>query len=90
MNRLVPTRVTAVFASLVIATCVTWWLGSQHSHTGQGLRIAVVMTVSIAFAKIYFIGQDFMELRHAPRGLRAAFAVWVIVVGGAAAGLCVL
>jgi hypothetical protein len=90
MNRVVPNVVTAVFVGLVIATCVTWWLGGHHSLAGQTLRIAVVVTVVIAFSKIYFIGQDFMELRHAPRGLRAAFTAWVIVVGAAAAGLYVL
>jgi Prokaryotic Cytochrome C oxidase subunit IV len=84
-----PRRVTVVFACLVIATCVTWWLGSGHGLSGGALRFAVGVTIVIAFAKIYFIGQDFMELRHAPTALRAAFAAWVLVISVAAVGLYV-
>lgn len=90
MKPVVPARVTVVFACLVIATCVTWWLGSGHSLTGQALRISVGATIVIAFAKIYFIGQDFMELRRAPRTLRTAFATWVIMIAGVAVGLYVI
>jgi hypothetical protein len=90
MIRVAPRRVTVVFACLVIATCVTWWLGSGHGLSGGTLRFAVAATIVIAFAKIYFIGQDFMELRHAPTALRAAFATWVIVISLAAVGLYVL
>jgi hypothetical protein len=90
VSRLAPRRVTVVFACLVIATCVTWWLGSGHALSDGTLRFAVAATIAIAFAKIYFIGHDFMELRHAPTALRAAFATWVIVISLAAVGLYVV
>ena len=88
MNTTVPRRVTVVFAGLVVATCITWWLGSRSSATGVGL--AAALTVLIASAKIYFIGRDFMELRSAPPGLRAAFKVWVGAVAVAAVALVVV
>jgi hypothetical protein len=87
VNGTVPRRVTVVFAGLVVATCITWWLGSRSSATGVGL--AAALTVLIACAKIYFIGRDFMELRSAPSVLRAAFNVWVGVVAVAAIALVV-
>lgn len=90
MNGAVPRRVTVVFAGLVVATCITWWLGSGSSPTRNALGLAVSLTVLIAFAKIYFIGHDFMELRSAPRGLRAAFTVWVGAVAVAAIALVVV
>ena len=89
MNGAAPRRVTVVFACLVIATCVTWWLGSGHSLSGAALRLSVAATIVIAFAKIYFVGKDFMELRHAPTALRTAFSTWVIVISLAAVGLYV-
>jgi hypothetical protein len=52
--------------------------------------VAVTLTILIAFAKIYFIGRDFMELRSAPPGLRAAFNVWVGAVAVAAVALLVV
>jgi Prokaryotic Cytochrome C oxidase subunit IV len=85
-----PRRVTVVFAGLVVATCVTWWLGSRSSPTGDGLGLAAMLTVLIASAKIYFIGRDFMELRSAPSILRTAFNVWVGVVAVAAIALVVV
>ncbi|MDT5279717.1 MAG: hypothetical protein QOJ20_912 [Mycobacterium sp.] len=86
----IPVRVTAVFAGLVVATCVTWWLGSGGSHGQRSASVAVTLTVVIAFSKIYFVGADFMELRVAPRALRAGFAAWVAVVSVAAILLVVL
>ena len=88
MNGTAPRRVTVVFAGLVVATCVTWWLGSG-SPTGSGLGLAATLTVLIASTKIYFIGRDFMELRSAPSILRTAFNVWVVVVAVAAIALVV-
>jgi hypothetical protein len=88
VNGIVPRRATVVFAGLVVATCVTWWLGSRSSATGVGL--AAALTVLIASAKIYFIGRDFMEMRSAPSVLRAAFNVWVAVVAVAAIALVVV
>jgi hypothetical protein len=85
-----PRRVTAVFAGLVVATCTTWWLGSESSLTGSGLGVAATLTILVAFAKIFFIGRDFMELRAAPSVLRVGFNVWVGVVGAAAVALVVV
>jgi hypothetical protein len=89
VNGAVPRRVTVVFAGLVVATCITWWLGSGSSPTGNGVSLAATLTVLIASAKVYFIGRDFMELRSAPSVLRAAFNVWVGVVAVAAIALVV-
>jgi hypothetical protein len=52
--------------------------------------VAVTLTILIAFAKIYFIGRDFIELRCAPSVLRTAFTVWVGVVAVAAVALVVV
>jgi hypothetical protein len=90
MNGAVPSRVTVVFAGLVVATCITWWLGSASSLTGGALGLAAILTILIAFAKIYFIGRDFMELRDAPLVLRTVFTLWVGVVAVAAASLVVV
>jgi hypothetical protein len=85
-----PRRVSTVFAGLVIATCITWWLGSESSLTGGVLQLAATLTILIAFTKVYFIGREFMELRAAPSVLRVAFTVWVSVVAAAAVALVVV
>jgi hypothetical protein len=78
-----------VFAGLVVATCITWWLGSESSLMGGGFGLAATLTILIAFAKVFFIGRDFMELRAAPFALRAAFTLWVGAVAVAAIALVV-
>jgi len=90
VNGALPRRVTMVFAGLIIATCITWWLGSESTLTGPALGMAATLTILIAFTKVYFIGRDFMELRCAPSGLRAAFNVWVGAVAVAAIALVVI
>lgn len=84
-------RVNAVFAGLVLATCLTWWLGSgTGAGSGGGFELAATLTIVIAFAKIFFIGTDFMELREAPMALKAVFSVWVAGVSTAAVALVVI
>ena len=90
MNGAVSSRVTVVFASLVVAACITWWLGSLSSLTGGALGLAASLTILIAFAKIFFIGRDFMELHAAPKILRCAFGIWVGVVAASAVALVVV
>lgn len=90
MNGTIPRRVTAVFAGLVLATCLTWWLGSMSSLTGGVLGVTATLTIMIALAKVYFIGREFMELREAPLLLRAVFTVWVGAFAAAAVALVVL
>jgi hypothetical protein len=86
----VPDRVTAVFAGLVVATCVTWWLGSESSLTGGRFELAAVLTISIACTKIFYIGADFVELRAAPAVLRTVYITWVGVFAAAAIALVVV
>ncbi|MBF6149559.1 cytochrome C oxidase subunit IV family protein [Nocardia nova] len=80
----IPRRATWVWIGLVAATCVTWWFGADHPLAAISVKFATGGAVAIAFAKAYFIGSEFMELRSAPVILRRAFAGWVTVVGGAA------
>jgi hypothetical protein len=86
----VTVRVNVVFAGLVLATCLTWWLGSGTSLMGGGFEVAATLTIVIAFAKIFFIGMDFMELRAAPTVLKAVFTFWVAAVAVAAIALVVI
>jgi cytochrome c oxidase subunit IV len=90
VNITLPSRVTVVFAGLVLATCITWWLGSMSSLTGGAFGLAATLTILIAFAKIYFIGRDFMELRDAPFVLRTVFSLWVCVIAVAAVAFVVV
>ena len=67
------------WALLMLATAVSWWLGSDHGLVGDAAGLAVAIIAVVAFVKVYLVGMYFMELRHAPRVLRLAFNAWVVL-----------
>jgi len=88
MISLLRSPITAVWSILILATLLSWWLGTDHGlgsgadHTGATLAILVV-----AFVKVRCVGLYFMELRDAPLPLRLAFEAYVAVVCGGVIGL---
>lgn len=81
MSDLFRHRATAVWAVLVSATFISWILGASHGAEGAGVRAATAVVLVIAFAKVRWVGLDFMELRDAALSLRVAFELWVLGVG---------
>jgi uncharacterized membrane protein len=86
MRAAVPVRPTAVWLTLVAATLLTWWLGTDHPFSDQSGRLAASIAIVVAFVKVTMVGWDFMDLRRAPTFLKSAFLSWLVVVGAA----CVL
>ena len=78
----IPRRATIVWLGLVLATVVTLWLGSRHPFAATSIGLAASIAIAIGIGKAAFIGLEFMELRHAPPGLRYAFLAWCAAVGG--------
>jgi hypothetical protein len=62
---------------LVVATCVTWWLGADHPMARD---LSASAAVVVAAAKVGLIAQDFMGLGTAPRRLSAVFYGWLSCV----------
>lgn len=80
-ERLLPARTVIVWGVLVLATLVSWYLGTDHGFSSKdGQSVATSIVLVVAFVKIRFIASDFMELRHAPAGLRRAFDLWIVAV----------
>jgi hypothetical protein len=75
--------VTVVWAVLMIATVISWWLGDGHGAT----KLAAVAVIVTGFMKVALIGENFMELRTAPWQLRAAFHGWCLLVPAALCGI---
>lgn len=75
---------TLVWFGLIAATLMSWIVGVGH---GLGEGFAGLVILLIAFVKVRFVGRYFMELRHAPLGLAAAFDAWIVVVAATLIGL---
>ncbi len=65
---------------LVVATGIGWWLGHASQSGGQGERLATAGVIIVAFIKVWIVGFQFMELRHAPRWLRLGYDAWTVVI----------
>jgi apolipoprotein N-acyltransferase len=87
LTALLRHRTTVIWLLLVVATCVSWWLGTSHGFGVHDHAAAGVVILTVAFVKVRFVGLDFMELRDAPLPLRAVFETYVLVVYGVVAGL---
>ena len=72
MFKLLCTAVTPVWALLMVATGVSWWLGTVVGHS-----TVIIMTIS--FFKCFLVGMFFMELIHAPQPLRVVFSIWCTI-----------
>ena len=83
LSTLLRARSTVVWAALVVATVVSWAVGSEH---GTGSLVALLV-LGVAMIKVRFVGLDFMELRHAPLPLRAAFDGYCVVLWGVLTGM---
>jgi hypothetical protein len=78
---------TVTWAVLMVATVVSWTLGTRHDVFGGGPRLATVGVLVIAFVKVFLVGRQFMELREAPRLLQLFFNGWCVVVCSVIVGL---
>jgi hypothetical protein len=76
-------RSTVVWIVLLVATIVSWAVGSEH---GTGSTIAVVV-LGVAVFKVRYVGLDFMELRQAPLLLRGVFECYCVVLWCVLAGM---
>ena len=80
MTALLRTKATAVWVFLILATTVSWMLGTDHGFGRNGHTLASVVILLIAFIKVRLIGLYFMELREAPILLKGLFQAYCVVV----------
>lgn len=80
---LVRNRAGISWLLLVAATVISWAVGAEH---GTGSMVVLVV-LAIAALKVRLVGLDFMELRHAPIPLRAAFELYCFTIWAVLSGL---
>lgn len=72
-------RAATVFAILVALSVIAWFVVNSPVYTSWELVGCALLVVGLF--KAWLVGYDFMEIRHAPVVLRAAFLVWLLVTG---------
>ena len=87
MKALIQSSATLVWAVLMLATGLSWWLGThQGSGAASGGGSATIVMMLVAFFKVRLVIMHFMEVRDAPLPLRLACEGWVIVTCSAVLG----
>ena len=74
--------------ALVVATLIAWWVGTDHGLDDP--TAAAALLLGVAVVKIYLIGMEFMELRHADVRLRRGFEAYCALVGLGLIGMLVI
>jgi uncharacterized membrane protein YhaH (DUF805 family) len=77
MWKLVNTPVTYVCFLLVLATTLSLVTARDIDPIGGSGSSAIILI--IAFIKISFVGQYFMEIRHAPGFMKLIFNLWCLI-----------
>lgn len=78
MKALLLSRVTAVWALLIIATTLSWQLG--HGAGFDDTRQAGAAILVVTFIKVRLVMRDFMEIRHAPRWMKLIGDAWIVLI----------
>ena len=79
---------TLTWLLLVVATGIGWWFGQTAQSTQGNVSLAVSGVIIMAFVKIWLVGFQFMELKHAPRWLRHTFDAWCVAICAALLIIC--
>ena len=88
MNVLLRNRATPVWILLVLCTGLSWWLGGiTESADALNIRYVSTAMIIVAFIKVRFVIQYFMEVRTAAVALKLLCDAWVLIVFFAIIGL---
>ncbi|KAB2895908.1 MAG: cytochrome C oxidase subunit IV family protein [Burkholderiaceae bacterium] len=72
-------RIDTIWAALLCATALTWWLGESGAAVRAGLATACAV-LGLSALKGTLIVLDYMELRHAPALWRRLLLGWLAAV----------
>ncbi len=87
MKAVLQSSVTLVWVVLMLATGLSWWLGTRPGSGAEtGSASATIVLMLVAFFKVRLVIMYFMEVHGAPLPLRLACEGWVIATCGAILG----
>lgn len=76
------------WALLVLLSLASYWLGTDHGVSDKTAACAILLAV--ATGKVYLIGSEFMELRHADTRLLRAFQGYCLVLAVGLIGMLIV
>lgn len=89
-NRFLSNGTNVAWLILMVATGIGWWLGHTNRSGGEGLKLATAGVIIVSFIKVWVVGFQFMELKHAPWWLKHIYNAWVLGITIALVIICVV
>jgi hypothetical protein len=85
---LINKRLLLVWLILCAITLMYIWIDGAADSNGVLMAgtAGTVLAIGLALVKVRIIMREFMEVRHAPRFLRALTDLWIVVMAGALLG----
>ena len=80
IRTLVRTSSSLVWLVLFLLTLTAWFLGTDHGFNSDNHVSVSIGIFAVAVFKLRLVGLYFMELRDAPRSLRALFEGYCVVL----------
>jgi hypothetical protein len=81
VTRSLRDRLFLVWILLIAVTLLSSMIGGAHGFvsTGHGAE-ATFVVLAIAFAKVWLVMANFMDVRGAPRALKLVCLAWLLIV----------
>lgn len=91
MRDLILSSTTVVWAILMFAAGLSWWMGADHGlgNSTTPAQVTIVLML-VAFFKVRLVIRRFMEVLEAPLPLKLITDGWIVVVCSAVIGLRLL
>jgi hypothetical protein len=80
MTTLIRNRLTIVWALLTTVTVVSWLVARDGGASHQLNATVTTVVLLIAAMKTYLVIQEFMEVRRAPKWLKATTSGWLLAL----------
>lgn len=89
MNSFLHKGSNVAWVVLMVATAIGWWLGNANQSGSESVKLATAGVIIVSFIKVWVVGFQFMELKHAPWWLRHIYDAWVVLISIALVVICV-
>jgi hypothetical protein len=74
-------RLSIAWLLLIAVTLLSAMIGGAHGFAATGHSAEATFAVlGIAFAKVWLVMSNFMDVRRAPRPLKVICAIWLLAV----------
>ena len=88
-NRFLSKGTNVAWLILMVATGIGWWLGQTNQSETEGVKLATAGVIIVSFIKVWVVGFQFMELKHAPWWLKHIYNAWVLIISFTLIIICI-